>query len=1143
MLEQIAARASLLFERLALQHINVLHSPTDIQAIPRLNEWASALDPQNRPETLQRFLEWDEISLDAARQAVASEFIWPAGVPLPSWTETLRQIMAVPASAELCPNPHYPFEDALLPFVSYFRQSLAIQAAAGFDLLSPSAIQALETGLLARLTQLAAPTLYQQFDAFRNTHPTPSPDDLVESPAKVAPRALYLEFIRTLQGEGLVSFFCAFPLLARLLAVLTDLWIQAQSEFLQRLVNDQPEIERVFGQSGRVAALLPFLSDSHNSGRTVCALEFESGLRLVYKPKHLDVSAAYHALLEWIRSQDARLDLKTLRVLPCGSYGWVEFVSRQPCANQAEVQRYFRRMGLLLGVAYLLGGNDGHSDNIMACGEHPVFIDEESLLRPLVRLVVPEALRRSAPHQANEWLGSSVITTGLLPWPGRGQPPHQTYDRTAMGAYAGQSTFPNTSGWQALNTDAMRPTSSPAFSPTANSIPFLQLDGKEIEAPLDAQAAAAVVQGFESMARFWLHRRADLLAADGPLAAFRGLVVRFIFRRTDLYTRLQTILRHPRYLSDGIEFSLYLERLARLHLTPTQKPNGWPILAAERAAMQQFDIPFFSSHTDDTTLFLDDGSPIPRYFTTPSLERVLAHLRNFDEAELARQVEVARQLLSLPQFLGRTAGLNDSLPLPFHPDASTPWSQENRTIAKSYIRRLKSQQQKHKACLRRLKSVAAGRLGAFRRSDFNRQRLCNRPDQKNFIEVAAALGCSLEQRAIWGEDGGVCWLLPRLRAEFGRFQFSPLGPDLYEGLAGVLLFTAALEKSGIAFQRLSLAILKAIQIDLQPETFDGVIAEIGIGGCVGIGSVLYGLARAGQMLHDPALLEQTSQLVNLLKPEHITADRQLNLWGGAAGVLMGLLAAYRATRQPAALERAVVCGQYLLDQRAASPAGPRAWCMGLENQFLGGFAHGTSGIAYALAQLYAATQRTDFLEAAQEALAYETTLFTEAEHNWRDLRGVDEITASGHYTRRESLPFGAAWCDGAVGIGLARLEILPILDTPAIRQDIEAALLATQASLAHQDYPTDHLCCGVMGQVEFLLTAGLRLERPALVETARQLAAQVVARAERQGGFLYATTLERGQFNPTFYRGAAGIGYELLRLADPAQVPSVLMFE
>ena len=130
-----------------------------------------------------------------------------------------------------------------------------------------------------------------------------------------------------------------------------------------------------------------------------------------------------------------------------------------------------------------------------------------------------------------------------------------------------------------------------------------------------------------------------------------------------------------------------------------------------------------------------------------------------------------------------------------------------------------------------------------------------------------------------------------------------------------------------------------------------------------------------------------------------------------------------------------------------------------------------------------------------------------------------------------------SWCHGAPGIGLARLGGLDILETPEIRQDIEVAINTTKQQKLTG---IDHLCCGNLGRVEFLLTASRKLSRPDLLEDAMQIASQVVARAKQKGHFGYGSILT---FHPGFFQGASGIGYELLRLAYPDQLPSVLLWE
>ena len=102
---------------------------------------------------------------------------------------------------------------------------------------------------------------------------------------------------------------------------------------------------------------------------------------------------------------------------------------------------------------------------------------------------------------------------------------------------------------------------------------------------------------------------------------------------------------------------------------------------------------------------------------------------------------------------------------------------------------------------------------------------------------------------------------------------------------------------------------------------------------------------------------------------------------------------------------------------------------------------------------------------------------------------------------------------------------------------MEAALSVTQALAAG----SNGLCCGAFGQIDFLLTAGLRLGREDLVQKAGGLAIEALQRARK--GILRSTHEQPPELTPGFFQGTTGIAYELLRVAFPHRLPSVLLWE
>jgi type 2 lantibiotic biosynthesis protein LanM len=325
---------------------------------------------------------------------------------------------------------------------------------------------------------------------------------------------------------------------------------------------------------------------------------------------------------------------------------------------------------------------------------------------------------------------------------------------------------------------------------------------------------------------------------------------------------------------------------------------------------------------------------------------------------------------------------------------------------------------------------------------------------------------------------------------------------------------------------LALAAISPLQTMLNRRP-DRLADIAGIGGASGLASIAYSLRITSRLLGEPALLQEARRIALLISEERIASDRVLDVIGGAAGTILGLMALYEALPDGEILKRAIACGEHLLETRTDNGTGHRAWATD-EGLRITGFSHGTAGIAYALLRLYEHTEDARLVDAAKEAIAYEDTLYSPEDRNWVD-------------SAKPGKPaYLWQWCRGAPGIGLARLGGLNVLHTEQVREDIELAL---QTTLEFGVQSVDHPCCGNMGRAELLLSAGQRLARPELEEVARTNAWRAVTRAERTGGFVLHPMLPRQVDNPGYFQGTAGIGYELLRMAHPDLLPSVLLWE
>jgi type 2 lantibiotic biosynthesis protein LanM len=421
-----------------------------------------------------------------------------------------------------------------------------------------------------------------------------------------------------------------------------------------------------------------------------------------------------------------------------------------------------------------------------------------------------------------------------------------------------------------------------------------------------------------------------------------------------------------------------------------------------------------------------------------------------------------------------------------------------------------------------LATLAAGRNTALSPA----ARTVPEAELPSLLAAACHVGDHLESTAL-RSGGEVSWI-GVVPLGTRNWTFAPVGIDLYDGLPGVALFLAYLGSVTGNDRYTALAQSAVTALTYQVERARA--APLPVGGFDGWGGVIYALTHLAVLWKGPALLAQAESLVELL-PALIDRDEQLDIIGGAAGCIGSLASLYHCAPSHRTLAAAVQCGDRLLAcaERLEHGAGwiPEA----NQKAALTGFSHGAAGIAWALLELAALSGEDRFRATALRAIDYERSFFSAEACNWPDLRdnaSFDRVAAGGNGR------FAASWCHGAPGIGLGRLLCLRYLDDGNIRAEIAAALKTT---IAHGFGSNHCLCHGDLGNLELLLQASRTLPDPHW-GTQLEHFQSVILESIEQRGCLCANPL--GVESPGLMTGLAGIGYELLRLAAPTCVPSVL---
>lgn len=828
--------------------------------------------------------------------------------------------------------------------------------------------------------------------------------------------------------------------------------------FAQRWAADRDSLEVLLGRpAGALNGLSFGAGDSHRGGLTVATLTCEGG-RLVYKPRSMAADRALSAFIaELAADLGEALPIGVADTVDFEDHGWAAFVEHRYAADRAELARFYTGIGQWLAVIRLLGGTDIHSENLIAHGDRPVIVDCETLFTPNVP-PAPTGLGDAA-ERAERLMAGTVLATGLLPGRGQGLG-WRGIDTSAAGALPGQQPTIMAPDIAGVGTDEARMTVVPVTLPPSQNHPAAE--------PALAELWPEVLGGFDRLSGHL--RELDRRGVLRPrLARFEACPLRVVVRQTEVYAELARMLWHPVSLHREEEArERARDLLAQMGDNVATAPSDPAVIEAEIDELMVGDIPFFATEARDGALTGPSGA---RWLEPCNL--VDNAWRSWREADLALERDYIRMALV-------SAYVNEG----WMPD-------EDASVWPTHVRS----------------------------GDIDRRRR----------RQAAGIIARLRDAAIRGDDGTATWIAPTLTP--AGWAVRPLDPDLYAGLSGAALLVGAyLRETDAAradpvegLDTLLAALLESLdavdEIQLDDLENGKLVRPPTPGAYLGLGSRIWArLVLSDWGLDDGSGLERAVRLARQI-PRAAAASNADDLLEGRAGAIPSLLALARRTGDDAWVEMARTMGDALCEA-AQQRDGGAVWLDPRFPEGLGGFAHGVTGVGWALFQLAGATGEARYREAAEAAFAFEDSLFDEEDQNWRDLRAL-------------GLPTAAAWCHGSVGIGLARLDLDPDLADPATLRSLRTAAEATR----RLGLGWNHTAChGDLGAWELLDHAIALGEGPEGL-TRESLMASILTGLEQHGTVC---GIVRDALVPGLLPGIGGVAYQLLRWHPESDLPSIL---
>lgn len=743
------------------------------------------------------------------------------------------------------------------------------------------------------------------------------------------PDERFADFCRRLStDETALPLWREYCVLARMVATQLRFWIETRVELFEALAADLDAVRaEIPGASGvkRLESLEFGEGDPHRHGRSVGLVRFDEAT-VVFKPRPLAMDKAYIGLIEWLNGQGLSHDLRTAETLDRGDHGWVRYLESSQAVDREGARRFAWRAGALAAVLYALHATDFHFENIIACDDHPVLVDLETLLHSDKTDAVVK-IEGSADATALA-LSMSVHSTGLLPNPllVRDDEGLHALDISGAAGHGGQQTPMPVPTWEGSETDTMRLVKQYMEMDGEDNRPVGE-DGDPIDIAGDRDAVAA---GFTETYEALQNGADELLADGGLMSAFERLETRHIARATHIYGTVLQESTHPDFLRDGLDRDRSLARLRSGH---RDRPERAAMIDSEIAELTVGDVPVFTIDTSTGTLY--GGTPAVAVGTREKpLEAVRGRIGGMNEDDRLRQAWIVDASLAATTMVGTEARWpNWSQPVPADPADSADFAAESLAVARR-IQRL---------MIRGEDSM--GWLGL------------DLIDERHWMLAPAPIG-------LYNGIGGIAHALDAVAAVTGDRS---LAEDV------TVLHDYIVHRSRQTIEGLE-------QSELEPS------ADVTpVGAFNDIVGMIYALSHAAARHGRTDCADAAVDLLTVLEPL-IETDRNFDVVSGCAGLIMGLESLEAVAPGRGAAELAVRAADHLVRSRTVFDIGWGWTSPANAGVALNGFSHGTAGIATALARLNSRHYREDYREAVAQALAFEDAGFDHDRGIWTDLR-------------------------------------------------------------------------------------------------------------------------------------------------------------
>lgn len=872
-------------------------------------------------------------------------------------------------------------------------------------------------------------------------------------------------------------YFEKYPLLTKRLNIQINNYLIYINDLLVSFTNSINDIENkiLFEKITTFDAIDLFLGDPHKNGKTVSLVQVNNNSKIVYKPRSSENEKSFEKFIKFINSLGANLEVGFPKIILSENSSWMEFIHHDEVLHLDDIELYYNNLGKLLCVFYILGTHDIMPDNIIVKNKVPYLIDLECLLyRP----------NKKHSKNFNSMFSQSVISSGVLPSLSPGNDVVKDLVRSLFFKINSQKI--KSIIWEKNDFEFTQKVSKVNANQGKEETHLPRLKGEQIE--MNYNYLRLFIEGFKVQYDFFIINKTQIenFIRSG---VFDDVFIRNIVHDTIIYDLLLREGIIPEYLEGIEDINEIYERVLKGDLEFSRKE----IMNSILQQMNVGDIPYFYTYNKGVnSLYSGDGNIISKYYYESGLTGeylILERLNNLSINDLKFQINII-ELTSKISF--------DMLNIVRPRENSFVYMNKEKLLLESNI-------------------------------NF---------EKNNLLEAADIIGKELLNKIFYCKDSNEYNWIWKNRDIDGTWGVVPLNYDLYDGLSGMSIFYLYLYKytnekkylnvSKTLFLNMKNTFLKMVKhykkLPIkQKETYP--ISPFSFPLSLLFLSEHFSF-ELSEEYKDIYIYEEIYQIIDKYLDYSINTD----ILTGQAGLLQLLLSIKSNNNLLESLKKKCVANIYRLStiQKDGTVAlgykDPQS--VKSDSLYLGGFAHGSSGISSVL--LKYATIESDSVakELGLKILEHDRTQFIKNINGWRDGReGVGDFDSG-------------CWCHGSSGVALSRLLIADFYYDDLINDEI---YIAKKNIIDIGIGGNQSLCHGDLGNLEILRGVNNFLKNNDSINFVENYLTNLAFQYKNSKKFKTGEDGEIPLIN--LFMGLAGIGYGFLRHYDWENTPSVLALE